>query len=87
MTTQKEKTKQDAEALSSSLGLNEINELLRNKKKLWWLNFQTGFVRGLAGVIGAAIAIVIIGFLVTYFGGLPYIGHILQQIGAATQTN
>jgi len=69
----------------ASLGLEQINELLGNKKKLWWLNFQTGFVRGFAGVLGAAVIIVLIGFLVTVFGGLPYIGHILQQIGAATQ--
>ncbi len=71
--------------ITASLGLEQINELLGNKKKLWWLNFQTGFIRGFAGVLGAAVVIVLIGFLVTIFGGLPYIGHILQQIGAATQ--
>ncbi len=75
----------DNQEIVASLGLEQINELLGNKKKLWWLNFQTGFIRGFAGVLGAAVVIVLIGFLVTVFGGLPYIGHILQQIGAATQ--
>ncbi len=82
--TEKQSTKNHPE-ITASLGLEQINELLGNKKKLWWLNFQTGFIRGFAGVLGAAVVIVLIGFLVTIFGGLPYIGHILQQIGAATQ--
>lgn len=81
----KKNSSQTNTELIASLGLEQINELLANKKKLWWLNFQTGFVRGFAGVLGAAVVIVIIGFLVTIFGGLPYIGHILQQIATAAQ--
>ncbi len=76
-----------SQQLAASLGLEAINELLTNKKKLWWLNFQTGFVRGFGGVLGAAVVIVIIGFLVTVFGGLPYIGHLLQKISAAMQSS
>ncbi len=75
----------DNQEIVASLGLEQINELLGNKKKLWWLNFQTGFIRGFAGVLGAAVVIVLIGFLVTVLGGLPYIGHFLQKIAEAMQ--
>ncbi len=68
-----------------STGLDAINELLNSPAKLFWLNFRTGFTRGLAGVFGAAVAIVIIGILVTQFGGAPLIGEFLQKIGAAAQ--
>ncbi len=66
-------------------GFDAINELLHKPAKLFWLNFRTGFTRGFAGVLGAAVAIVIIGFLVTQFGGLPYIGDLFQKIGEAAQ--
>lgn len=65
-------------------GLDTLNELLHNKRKLLWLNIQTGFVRGVAGVLGAAIAIVLIGFLVAKLGGLPYIGDFLHNLESAT---
>ena len=68
-----------------STGLDAINELLNSPAKLFWLNFRTGFTRGLAGAFGAAVAIVIIGFLVTQFGGAPLIGEFLQKIGAAAK--
>lgn len=79
------KSSNSAKDLSNTLGLDEINEFLKNKKKLWWLNFQTGFVRGFSSVLGAAIAIVLIGFVVSLFGGLPYIGNFIQKIGEAIQ--
>lgn len=78
-------SKKANQALAANLGLEQIDELLGNKKKLWWLNFQTGLTRGFAGVLGAAAAIVIIGFVVSLFGGLPYIGNFLQKIGEAIQ--
>jgi hypothetical protein len=80
------KQTQSARQITDSLALNEINELIHNKKKLWWLNFQTGFIRGGAAVIGAAVVIVIIGLMVTYFGGLPIIGNFIHKIGEAAQT-
>lgn len=73
-----------AEDATNLTGLDTLNELLHNKRKLFWLNIQTGFVRGVAGVVGAAIAIVLIGFLVTKLGGLPYIGDFLQSLESAT---
>lgn len=75
-----------AKQLTDSLALDEINQLLHNKKKLWWLNFQTGLTRGFGGILGAAVAIVFIGLIVSLFGGLPYIGHFLLKIGDALQS-
>ena len=80
-----QKSNKSATELAGSLGLNEINELLRNKKKLWWLNFQTGLMRGFSGVLGAALAIILIGSIVAAFGGLPVIGNFLQKLGQATK--
>lgn len=70
---------------TDSLGLDAINELLGKPHKLWWLNFKTGLIRGFSSVVGAALAIVIIGFLVTLLGGLPVIGNIIHSIGDAAR--
>ncbi|MEI8072634.1 MAG: DUF5665 domain-containing protein [Candidatus Saccharibacteria bacterium] len=67
--------------------LDSINELLGSPRALYWLNFKTGFIRGLSGLIGAAVAIIIIGLLVTVFGGLPIIGHFFQSLAAAAKVN
>lgn len=68
------------------VSLDGILEILKNKRKLLWLNFKAGFVRGFAGVIGAALAIVLIGFVVAKLGGLPVIGEFIKQIGDAVKT-
>lgn len=80
-------TKQNDGKLANPVGLDVVSELLSNNKKLWWLNFKTGLIRGFAGVLGAAFAIVLIGFLVAQFGGLPIIGEFFKKIGEATKTN
>lgn len=76
-------TKPSTAKLVEPVGLETINELLGNNKKLWWLNFKTGLIRGFSGVLGAALAIVIIGFLVAQLGGLPWIGEFFKKIGEA----
>jgi len=72
--------------LASTIGLDEINDLLQNKRKLFWLNVQTGLTRGFAGVVGAAIAVVLIGFLVARLAGVPFIGDFLHDLGSATRS-
>jgi hypothetical protein len=67
------------------VSLDGILEILKNKKKLFWLNFKSGFVRGFAGILGAALAILFVGFLVTYLGGVPMIGDFIKQIGDAVK--
>ncbi len=64
-------------------GLDSITEIINNKRKLFWLNMTTGFTRGFFGVLGAAFAAVLIGFLVAQLGWLPYIGDFLQNLGSA----
>lgn len=76
---------QNAKTLLDASGFDAINELLHKPAKLFWLNFRTGFTRGFAGIIGAAAAIVIIGFVVAMLGGLPYIGDFLTALGNAAQ--
>lgn len=85
MAAKKPSPKDSIVKIQNSLALDQINELIHDPKKLFWLNFKTGFVRGLGGVLGAAIAIVTIGFLVSYFGGLPIIGQFLHNLSAATK--
>jgi len=68
-----------------STGLDAISELINSPIRLFWLNFKTGFTRGMAGIFGAAVAILLIGFLVSQFGGAPLIGDFIQKIGAAAQ--
>ena len=85
MATPKDHSAQNTKRIIDIASLDAINELLHSPKKLFWLNFNTGFIRGLASVLGAAVAILIIGLLVTYFGGLPYVGDFFQKIGEAAQ--
>ena len=67
------------------LSLDGIMEILANPRKLFWLNFKAGFVRGFAGIFGAALAIIIIGFMVAILGGVPIIGEFIKQIGNAVK--
>lgn len=72
-----------AQGAASKVSFDDFIEMLNSPKRLAWLNFYTGFVRGLASVIGAAIAIVLIGLAVTYLGGIPLIGEFIKQVGQA----
>lgn len=42
-----------------------------------------GFFSGAASIIGAAVVILLLGFLVSKLGGLPLIGEFLQNINQA----
>ena len=68
------------------VSLDGILEVLKNKKKLFWLNFKAGFVRGFAGILGAALAILLVGFMATYLGGIPMIGDFIKQVGNAVKS-
>lgn len=83
MTKQKSHPKHNH--LVNTVGLDSVNELLNQPIRLAWMNFKTGFLRGFAGVFGAAVAILILGFLVTKLGGLPYIGDFFRSIGDAAK--
>ena len=80
---QQKPSKTTNKKIADTIGLDQINELLANQRKLTWMNIKVGMLRGFGGVIGAALAILLIGFLVTQLGGLPVIGEFLQKIGSA----
>ncbi len=75
----------DIEA-SKVVALEAAFEILKDKRKLFWLNFSGGFIRGFSGVLGAAIAVVIIGYAVASLGGLPIIGDFMNQLGQGVPT-
>ncbi|MEI6581367.1 MAG: DUF5665 domain-containing protein [bacterium] len=68
------------------ISLDGVMEILTNPKKLFWLNFKAGFVRGFAGVLGAALAIILISLMVAKLGGVPVIGEFIKQIGSAVKS-
>ncbi len=80
------KTKTKTERATELLSLDAALELIQDRRKLFWLNFKAGFVRGFAGALGAVIALVIIGYLVSNLGGVPIIGDFVKDIGEAAQT-
>ena len=83
--TKQTKPAENSKKVLDAAGFDAINELLHKPAKMFWLNFRTGFTRGFAGVLGAAVAIVVIGFLVVHLGGAPLIGEFIQKVGAAAQ--
>ncbi|TXI90657.1 MAG: hypothetical protein E6Q36_01075 [Chryseobacterium sp.] len=80
------KSKTKTERATELLSLDAALELIQDRRKLFWLNFKAGFVRGFAGALGAVIALVIIGYLVSNLGGVPIIGDFVKDIGEAAQT-
>ncbi len=78
------KKKSQPSLLAETLGLDQVNELLSNEKKLYWMNVKVGMLRGFGGVLGAALAILLIGFLVAKFGGIPIIGDFLHKLSSAS---
>ena len=69
--------------LAGLFSASEFVELLENKRKFAWLNFKAGVYRGIGGVVGVALTIVVIGYLVYLLGGIPIIGNFIRDI----QTN
>lgn len=78
--------KNDKIGVEKVLSLDGVLDIIRNPRKFYLLNFKAGLIRGFAGVFGAALAIIIIGLLVTYLGGIPVIGDFVRQIGDATKS-
>ena len=72
-------------AAEKLISLDGIIEILDNPKKLFWLNFKAGFVRGFAGILGATLAVILIGIMVAKLGGVPVIGDFINQIGDAVK--
>ena len=75
-------------AAASLVGAEEFMELLNDRWRFAWLNFRAGIYRGIGLTIGVALIIVALGWAVTVFGGLPYIGDFFRSIeqNATTQS-
>lgn len=65
------------EAISSS-GLEEFIEYIRSPWKMLWPNFIAGVARGVGALLGAALVIAIIGWILTKVVSLPLIGESLS---------
>lgn len=65
------------EAISSA-GLEEFIEYIRSPWKMLWPNFIAGVARGVGALVGAAVVIAIIGWILTQMVSLPLIGKSLS---------
>ncbi len=75
-----EATRSDADKIAGLLAFDSMIELVQTKRKFFWLNFSAGLWRGVGAVLGAALAIVLLGYIVSIFGGLPLLGNFLRDI-------
>lgn len=76
-----ESEKKDLERLIvaiESSGLDEFMEYIRSPWKMLWPNFVAGVARGIGALIGAALVIAIIGWVLTQMISLPLIGAKLE---------
>lgn len=77
-----------AERAAGLVGAEEFVGLLNDRWRFAWLNFRAGIYRGIGLTVGIALAIVLLGWMVAVFGGLPYIGDFVRSVqeNATTQT-
>lgn len=64
---------------------NLIEELFydfnRSKSQVFWMNFQRGLLFGVGSVMGGALAIVLLGFILSLFVDLPGgVGDFVQRV-------
>jgi hypothetical protein len=72
--------------VNEAVALQHLVELTHNKKQLMKLNLWTGFWRGVGGVIGVAVVLIILSVALRYLGGVPWIGDFVEQINHAAQS-
>ena len=53
---------------------------------LVWRSFLSGLMSGLGATIGVSIIVVLIGYLIRHFGGLPVVGNWLNDLGRILPT-
>lgn len=77
---QKSATREEADKMAGLLAFDSMIELVQSKRKFFFLNFMAGLWRGVGGVVGVALAVVLIGYIVSLLGGLPLFGGFLRDI-------
>lgn len=78
--TQSAADHEQAKRVANIFASSEFVEIIESRWRFAWLNFRAGFYRGVGGVVGVALVVVLIGYLVTIFGGLPYIGDFVKDV-------
>ena len=58
----------------------------RNSPHVLWASFVRGVMFGMGTVFGATLIVLVVGFVVAQFGGIPVIGQFLQSFGQALTT-
>lgn len=71
---------------SEAVALQRLVELTHNKKKLMKINLWIGFWRGIGGVIGVTVFVIILSVALRYLGGVPWLGDFVEQVNQAAQT-
>ncbi|MBP9779322.1 hypothetical protein KBD33_01725 [Candidatus Gracilibacteria bacterium] len=61
-----------------STGLNEFMEYIRSPWRMLWPNFIAGIARGFGALIGVAIVITLIGWVLSTMISLPLIGKWIE---------
>ncbi|MEX0594815.1 MAG: DUF5665 domain-containing protein [Patescibacteria group bacterium] len=64
-----------------------IEKIYGSPKELIKRGFLIGLASGVGGVIGAALIIILLGYLVSKLGGTPLIGDFLQEINRSIPLN
>ena len=76
-----------SERAAGLVGSEEFVNLLNDRWRFAWWNCRAGVYRGIGLTIGVALIIVILGWAVTVFGGLPYIGDFFRAIQETATTS
>lgn len=70
----------EAERVANLVSAEEFINLLNDRRRFAWLNFRAGIYRGFGLTLGVALTVVILGWMVVIFGGIPYIGDFIRAI-------
>lgn len=65
-------------SITESMGLDEFLELIQSPWRIFWMNFVAGMIRGIGALIGAAVVIALIGWILSKVISLPLIGEKLE---------
>lgn len=57
-----------------------IQQTYGTTRALVWRSFLSGLMSGLGATIGVSVIVILIGYLIRHFGGLPVIGNWLSDL-------
>lgn len=86
LTEQEQKNLKGLIEAIESTGLDEFMEYIRSPWKMLWPNFIAGVARGVGALVGAALVIALIGWILSKLISLPLIGQSLEPYIRDIQT-